>query len=272
MKIHRLSDLYNMNYNADNIISIMQTRDVMSFFNCIGTPKITHLFLYLDSCRGLYTTKDGKKIYAKSGDIVYCPIGSEYSVSFYDFKNSEASTIGINFMLYDQSGEQFALFPDVTVIDADNANYHSLFHKMVNISLSNPMNFAAHKSVMYRIMNELTEFERRSYESKYSIISKGIAYLEEDNQQDMSISEIAKMCNVSEIYFRKLFKQYSGMTPNEYKINSRIIRAKRYLQSDFSVSEVSEIAGFADTSYFIKIFRSRTGMTPLQYRKRMSKF
>ena len=65
MKIHRLSDLYNMNYNADNIISIMQTRDVMSFFNCIGTPKITHLFLYLDSCRGLYTTKDGKKKYVK---------------------------------------------------------------------------------------------------------------------------------------------------------------------------------------------------------------
>lgn len=270
MEIKSLSELHGLNYSVDDIISISQTKDAMSFFNCVGSPKPTHLLLYLDSCSGQYTLKDGTKLTAKSGDIVYCPLGSEYTVSFFDYDSADSCTIGINFMMFGESGQPLALADKVMVLHADNANYHSLFYKMANLSLTNPMSFSAHKSALYRILTELTEFNRRTYEAKYSIISKGIAYLEDDNAQELSIKEISKMCNVSEIYFRKLFKEYSGMSPNEYKINSRIIKAKRYLQSDLSVSEISEHTGFSDVSYFVKVFREKTGLTPLQYRKSLN--
>lgn len=269
MTIKTLSELHGMNYNVDNIIAIRQTQKAMSFFSCVGRPKLTHLLLYLDSCSGQYTLKDGTKLFAKSGDIVYCPLGSEYTVSFFDFANSESSTIGINFMICDSDNSPFVLADEVCIINADNANYYSLFYKTADLSHTNPMSYSAHKSALYRILTELTEFERRTFESKYSIISKGIAYLEDEANPEKSIKEISEMCNVSEIYFRKLFKKYSGMSPNEYKINSKIIKAKRYLQSDISVSEVAERSGFSDVSYFVKVFREKTGITPLQYRKKL---
>ena len=49
-----------------------------------------------------YKIVNGKKIYSESDSIIYTPLGSEYSVKFYDFKNDESNTIGINFLLYDE--------------------------------------------------------------------------------------------------------------------------------------------------------------------------
>ena len=76
------------------------------------------------------------------------------------------------------------------------------------------------------------------------------------------------MCNVSEAYFRRLFKVYSGMSPVEYRTVSKICRAKQYLEDDeLTVSEIADKLKFADTSYFVKQFKRATGKTPNEYRK-----
>ena len=109
-------------------------------------------------------------------------------------------------------------------------------------------------------------------ENRFSVIEKGISYLENDISGNLPISEIAAMCNVSEIYFRRLFKEYSGLSPVEFRIKSRLRKAKEFLKYDnLTIAEISERVGFPDTAYFAKLFKSRVGISPTEYRKNKKK-
>jgi AraC-like DNA-binding protein len=103
----------------------------------------------------------------------------------------------------------------------------------------------------------------------FTIIEKGIRYLETNDRLDRSISEIAAMCAVSETYFRRLFKKYSGLSPKEYILRVKIDKAKLILrETNLQVSEIAEMFGISDTAYFCRMFKKRTGVSPLIYRSK----
>ena len=239
MKKIEIIDLYDMDYSLKVINAMKQQWKRTDFFSCIGNPKCYNLLLYLNGCDAVYTLKNGEKIKAGNGSIVYNPLNSEYSVKFCNFKNEASGTVGINFLLYDSSNLPFVLSEDIQVFCADNSNYSLIFNKIANYSQANIQCRGKIKSIMYDILFKLSEYYHNDYCDKYHNISKGIAYLEQDEEQKLKISEIADMCNVSEVYFRKLFKEYSGMSPAQYRTVTKIYRAKNYLkQENLSVSEI----------------------------------
>lgn len=76
------------------------------------------------------------------------------------------------------------------------------------------------------------------------------------------------MCKVSECYFRRLFKEFSGMTPVEYITHNKIKKAKNYLKyENIPIGKIALLLGFSDASYFTKQFKSATGITPAEYKK-----
>ena len=57
-------------------------------------------------------------------------------------------------------------------------------------------------------------------------------------------------------------------TPIEYLNTYRVERAARkLLNSDTSVTDISYMCGFNDLSYFIKTFKAIKGVTPAKFRK-----
>jgi AraC-like DNA-binding protein len=89
----------------------------------------------------------------------------------------------------------------------------------------------------------------------------------EDNP-DMTIGEIARVCGVSEGYFRKLFKEYSGENPVYFRQKHRIEKAKQLLLLDtYSVGEIAETLHFSDIYHFSNTFKKATGMSPQNYIK-----
>lgn len=269
MKKISVTKLYNYNYSVEVAAVLKQDWRIYNSFSCFGMPKEKNIFLYIDSCKAEYTLLDGSKLYAKSGDIVYAPTNFEYSVCFYDFETPAACTIGINFMLFDKQREPFVLSNGIKIFTTADPNYKLLFSQIDNHAKSAVVCPARLKSCMYDILANISTFyrDKKIGETKFSIISKGIAYLENDNEQAMSIKEIAAMCNVSEIYFRRLFKEYSGLSPVEYRISSKIKKAKNFLKyENMSISEISDYLGFVDTAYFTKQFKAKTGMTPSEYK------
>ena len=87
-------------------------------------------------------------------------------------------------------------------------------------------------------------------------------------KSDLTIKEIADRSFMSEVYFRKLFKEYSGVTPAKYRLIGKINRAKLMLETSFlSVEQISLELNFSDSAYFCRIFKKNVGMTPTQYRK-----
>ena len=89
MEIIDIKNLYGYNYSLDVINALRQFWKSDKVFNCINNPKKCNMLLYLEGCNAEYTLKNEKKLYAKSGNIVYLPIGIEYILRYTTFEKRE---------------------------------------------------------------------------------------------------------------------------------------------------------------------------------------
>jgi len=87
-------------------------------------------------------------------------------------------------------------------------------------------------------------------------------------RQRLTLDHFASRFAVSKYHLSKQFKRYTGFSPNEYLINTRVTKAKEWLKySDRSVADIAEEVGIDNVSHFIRLFKDREGSTPLVFRK-----
>ncbi len=92
-------------------------------------------------------------------------------------------------------------------------------------------------------------------------------YIDTHIDQDIKLSDLARLLDMSQFHFSRLFKQSIGMSPYQYLIQQRVERAKRLLkQTDQFISDIALDCGFNSHSHLSKQFRQLTGMTPRAYR------
>ena len=86
----------------------------------------------------------------------------------------------------------------------------------------------------------------------------------------LSIKEISENVHMSTTYLCTVFKNGTGITINQYLTSYRMDRAKDLLStSAFSITEITQKVGYADTNYFSKIFKKQIGLSPSEYREKM---
>ncbi|MBD1996955.1 helix-turn-helix transcriptional regulator [Leptolyngbya sp. FACHB-541] len=94
-----------------------------------------------------------------------------------------------------------------------------------------------------------------------------IAHLQAHLDQNLSLSEIAAVVQMSPHYFASLFKQSTGQTPHQYVLSCRIERAKHLLaQRELAIADISQQVGFQNQSHFTSVFRKYVKVTPKAYR------
>lgn len=99
------------------------------------------------------------------------------------------------------------------------------------------------------------------------IIKRAILTMEENLEKPFDPFAVVNNENISYTWFRTMFKQYTGFSPNQYHIQLRLQKAKGFLSlSHMSVKEVAIETGFKSTYYFARLFKQKTGLTPSQYR------
>ncbi len=103
---------------------------------------------------------------------------------------------------------------------------------------------------------------------QYSVIRPAVKAIEAGfTRGDMSVSSLAELCGISEVYLRRLFLAAFGVSPKEYIIQKRIEYARSLLLSgDFSVSEVALMTGYSEPCHFSREFKARTGVSPKAYK------
>lgn len=226
------------------------------------------MLLYLDGCSATYVTKGGKRVDASNGEILYVPAGSEYVAEFYGFRNEESSTVNINFLLFDHKGE---ILNDPNEIERFSVSDAGLFVKeLEHVDLSIQQIPSKYNVLIYNLLNAMGDESEKSvtYSDGFELIRDAVEYLHIHYNENVSVSQLSHACNISEVYFRRLFKRHMGCSPAEYRQKLRMEHACRYLKySESSVSEIAEVVGFVDSSYFIKSFKEHFGTTPLNYRK-----
>lgn len=92
--------------------------------------------------------------------------------------------------------------------------------------------------------------------------------MKQEIESSISPQEIADRLGVSYSWFRKMFKQYTDVSPAQYHANLKYLRSKELLDTtDMSVTEIAYKLNFETTSQFSTFFRKKEGIPPLQYRK-----
>lgn len=102
-----------------------------------------------------------------------------------------------------------------------------------------------------------------------TIINQSRLLFRSNISNSYSPQQAAQDLNVGYSWFRKLFKNYTGLSPGQYYLQLKIEKAKEMLcNSNTPIKEISIDLNFDSSFYFSKIFKEKTGLKPTEYRKR----
>ena len=261
-----LDELYEGNFEISDLFAMRQkwTKDIL--FKMDSPRKSTGLIL-LKACDGIYTDKKGESFFAKEKSIVCLPYLSEYTVLNHNCTNTFDDAILIEFNITN-GNKTFTLSEKPFIIgDLNLLRATELFENVVEVyssAVSSPMEL---KKAVLELLILICNKNKKNSAERFSIIGEGIRLLESNPLSDITVEEIARSCNVTPCYFRRLFKEYAGKTPTEYRMEFKMNTAKRMLESgEFKVEHIAETLGFESASYFCRMFKKRFGLTPIEYK------
>lgn len=236
-------------------------------YNAFGKPKVSHTLLWFRNCSATITDSHGKVLEVAKNQLTYMAKGLEYIVEFHDTDPSREDTVVIHFQMTDRQGKDLcaAPHPMICISNVDSSLALSI-DLLVQECKNNMVCIPTLCGELYKILALICQKQkRRITRDKYACIRPGIQMLEQDS--DLSLSEIAAKCGVSDCYFRRLFRQYSGESPMDFRQRLRIERAKQLLLSDeqYTVSEVAQELGFSDVYHFSKTFKNYCGVSPKKF-------
>ena len=87
-------------------------------------------------------------------------------------------------------------------------------------------------------------------------------------EDELSVSELASIANLSVFHFTRLFRAATGLPPHRYVSRQRLERAMTLLATGrMRLSEIALYCRFSSQASFNRAFRAAIGMTPGQYRR-----
>ena len=101
-------------------------------------------------------------------------------------------------------------------------------------------------------------------------LRKAIEFMNEnlDQEQTVALAAVAESVQMSYFHFSRAFKQSTGVSPNVYLTEQRIVRAKKLLkETDVPIADIALRTGFASQSHFTTTFRKLAWTTPKAFRE-----
>jgi AraC-like DNA-binding protein len=98
-------------------------------------------------------------------------------------------------------------------------------------------------------------------------IARALRHLAAHVGEQHSITDLARLVNLSPYHFLRTFKAVTGVTPHQWLLRARLRDAARRLAGTREpVTSIALEAGFEDLSNFIRSFRAEFGLSPQRYR------
>lgn len=267
MKTIPFQELYNSEFFISEVLAKGQNWYMRNnFYSCMGKPKPSHTLLWFKSCRAKITDSNGKTLFAEKNQVAFMSKGIEYTVDFFDTAPNQDDSIVFHFQLKNIDNEEItpALSPQICIknVDTTLAFFIELAAEEFN---KNIVCIPIITSVIYQMLGLACQRQRKRVVShKFKYISEGIELME--NNSDKTFNEIAQICGVSEGHFRKLFREYSGENPINFRQKHRVEKAKQLLLLDtHSIGEIADELHFSDIYHFSKTFKKLTGISPQKY-------
>lgn len=130
------------------------------------------------------------------------------------------------------------------------------------------------KSLFLQTIFLLLQYSKRNLSSDTGTSSDKLKqvldYIEVHYAENITISELAKLCYFSDYHFMRFFKKHMNMTCVEYINNLRLEKSVELFEhGNTSILDVSLSTGFHNLSYFHKVFKRKYHMTPKSFLKQL---
>lgn len=259
--------------NSDNENQIPLIKAIYSVTNRVYTPDMSFdsnsikreldLLCYIADGSAYYDIGDTSHLLS-SGDVIYISRNTIYSRRVL---SEHYHTIYVDFS-FDIGFDEILpckVYHGISDMDL-------LFKKLSKAWFRHEPSSMLHSmSILYEIYAQMRHFDTYKYvpSKRRNLIADLIHIISQNyTQKELSVKKMAESFNISEVHFRRIFKNVYGISPQQYIINLRITRAKELLcYSDMSISDISTSLGFSDSCYFSKIFKKKTGFNPTEYRE-----
>lgn len=268
MKIISFEKLYNTDFFISEPMSKQQYwASRGNTYNSLGKPKISHTLIWFKNCSGTITDRDSNILNVEQNQLVYTAKGTEYIIDFKNTSKESEDTVVIHFQMTNSDGEDICptLSPVVCIKDVDSSLAMDI-NMLAEEFKKNVVCIPRAKSTIYNLLTKICRQQKKNTtKHKYACIRTGIELLEKNS--NLSISEIAEKCGVSECYFRRLFEEYSGESPMNFRQHHRIEKAKQLMMSDeqYTIGEIAQELNFSDIYHFSKTFKKYCGVSPNKF-------
>ena len=264
MTVMNIEEFAHTDFEIKNVDTVSQNWiNQRAYHGYAENPRPYSGFMLLrDDIEMTFSAADGYKITAKKNDIMYLPRGCKYETHVMGEPSSARDTL-VNFDTA-AKGENIVFSERPIKICSDGGSYARIFDELAvatHLPTVTPMRI---KSLIYTLTWQLLTKEIIS--GALYPIRKGVLYIEEHWNENFKIFDAANLCGMCESYFRRLFLEWSGMSPLEYRNTIRLSNAKSMLgEGVYTVKEVAEAVGFDDSFYFARAFKRQTGFSPTEF-------
>lgn len=221
------------------------------------------VFVISGSCE--YHFDDGVEFSVNGGDVFFLPKMSNYTMYistedyrfiFCDFEFEKADTKGM-------------LFPAENIKNID-----ILFSKLLNLYRSSSKSKITEcTSVLYSVYAVLRQASEHAYiEKSLKIMLADTKRMIDDGftNSDFELTKLSKEMKISDVYFRRLFKNQYGLSPIKYLNSLRLQNAMMLMKHPFlPLEECAMQSGFSSLPYFCRVFKKELGVSPGQFRKNL---
>lgn len=217
-----------------------------------------HGFIYVVSgrMREIFQSGDISDMYVNTGETVFIPKNTVYT-GIYLEENTEIKIVQFDLV----SGELPEYLSAPVKIELPKAGelLEAFFKPVENRTPNHPFYYL---SCLYELLWQIDESES-GIPAKYKKLQSALSEITEYWSKNEPVAYYAELCNMSEVNFRRLFKEYTGLSPIDYRNDLRLTAARSKLQSgEYNVSEAAALCGFSNLSFFIRLYKNKYGYTP----------
>jgi AraC-like DNA-binding protein len=130
-----------------------------------------------------------------------------------------------------------------------------------------------HDLSISRNMHTLSDATFSNAELSYNSrrIERSIEYMNANFQKPITLTEVAKLANMTDVSFSRFFRSRTGITFMDSLLEMRLGHASRLLiDTTQSVAEVAYNCGFNNISNFNRLFKKKKSCTPKEFRESYS--
>ena len=196
---------------------------------------------------------DGGSVVADSEHPVFIPEGSTYQNECLE----DAESLVFNF----HTLEKYAVPKVLSSVSHRFATekYEAIEKALFSSAAENKMTVLGE---LYSLASRLFAVPKKHSPSNVAI-KKATEYICSNySRSELTVSQVARECFISEVYLRKLFTERLNTTPFNYITKVRMEHAYDLVREKFPINEIAHLVGYADIYQFSRAYKKYFGYSP----------